>query len=726
MHNQVVLGAIFLQVGGSMTPMQSWLVKWSEWEIQAVVAVSFGLQVTLFFLAGIRRYSLSSVLKVFLWLVYLLADTTAIYALGHMSASLSKTSSDKHQLVAFWAPFLLLHLGGQDTITAYALEDNELWLRHVLNMFVQVTGTGYVLYKYIIADRATIVSSAMFVSVAGFVKYGERIWALRGASMVCNGPNRPVPKPGYEARDCFTRNTKFGAYAFIVMTAHTLRYVFVKPLIIDRNEASIVLSDATVKLLSHRVERRLDQWEDETAHKKRYTEEVYRAIEVVLALMYDMLYTKAEVLHTWYGYLIRGISFLSCFRALLTFTRSERDRYSTPDIVITFVLLVGACALEVASAFKVIGSTWTYAILRGYGWKWLANAILFARYRYLVVVKDGRWSNSVGQYDFVSFCVSDKTKLKGRIARWIGLEEWWNISHYTKHVKLSPALKEYVWEFLTPEKSGMVKIEDVAIRSRYWARRLMGFNQSEKLDWSLRSEFHNCVFIWHIATNTFLSNPEVKSNRLVDKGMAEAVNTLSDYMMYLLIQHPKILPMNAPARSLFQEIYARFVRDWSQNSKKHIENGILDVPHQIILDYMQGDLRHQDIRNLYHDMMDAGWDTYPYQGEVVLVKASILVRTLLDMELELTHKLVIIGRVWAEMLCYVATNASGDFHARQLSNGGEFLTHMLLLTKYCSIIPPILKAPYRAADDPLQPRVEVAANVELNVHNDHEEEITEC
>ena len=34
------------------------------------------------------------------------------------------------ELTAFWAPFLLLHLGGPDSITAYALEDNELWLWH--------------------------------------------------------------------------------------------------------------------------------------------------------------------------------------------------------------------------------------------------------------------------------------------------------------------------------------------------------------------------------------------------------------------------------------------------------------------------------------------------------------------------------------------------------------------------------------------------------------------
>ncbi|CAM0908748.1 unnamed protein product [Alopecurus aequalis] len=719
------------------TPLQSWLDKWSEWEIQAVVALSFLMQVILFFFAGIRRYNVRSVLRVLLWLVYLLADAAAIYALGHMSASLSKASSDKHQLVALWAPFLLLHLGGQDTITAYALEDNELWLRHLLNMLVQLIGTGYVLYKYIIPDRPTIladrqlmVSSAMYITVVGFVKYAERILALRRASKGSNGLNRDVLKPKCYPRDCFTRNKEFSIYASIVMAAHQLRYVFVKPLIIDRNDASIDWSDDTITLLTDHAEEALD-WpeEDVSAREKRHIEEVYRAVEVELALTYDMLYTKAEVIHTWYGYLIRGINFWLCFIALGIFTGSSRDSYCTLDVVITFVLLGGACALEVASSFKVIGSTWTYAILKGYGWTRLANAILFARY-HLIVVRDGRWSNSVGQYDFISFCASDKTKFMTRMAESFGFEDWWKKFYYTKHVKLSPVLREFVWGLLRGEKSGMVRIEDVAIRSGYWARRLTGFDHCEDLDWSLRLEFHNCVFIWHIATSTFLSNPTVKSE-LVDTGMAEAVNTLSDYMMYLLVEHPNILPMNAATRSLFQQTYAKFAKDLADYYPRHHVQAALDVPHQIILDSMEIYRRpDRNVSHLYEDLTDARWDAYP--GEAVLVNASILVRTLLNMELELTHKIVIIGRAWTEMLCYVATNASGDFHARQLSNGGEFLTHMLLLTKYCSAMPPIVQDSYRAADDqpveaavPVETTVETADHVELNVYNGREEEITE-
>jgi hypothetical protein len=79
-------------------------------------------------------------------LAYLMADSTAVYTLGHLSII---GSTGKQNLVVFWAPFLLVHLGGQDTITAYALEDNQLWPRHLLTLGVQASGVAYVLYNHI-------------------------------------------------------------------------------------------------------------------------------------------------------------------------------------------------------------------------------------------------------------------------------------------------------------------------------------------------------------------------------------------------------------------------------------------------------------------------------------------------------------------------------------------------------------------------------------------------
>uniref|UniRef100_A0A0E0P546 DUF4220 domain-containing protein n=1 Tax=Oryza rufipogon TaxID=4529 RepID=A0A0E0P546_ORYRU len=67
------------------------------------------------------------------------ADSVAMYTLGHMSLN---SGLPEQQLVAFWAPFLPLHLGGQDTITAYAVEDNRLWMHDLQSFAVQVAAAG--------------------------------------------------------------------------------------------------------------------------------------------------------------------------------------------------------------------------------------------------------------------------------------------------------------------------------------------------------------------------------------------------------------------------------------------------------------------------------------------------------------------------------------------------------------------------------------------------------
>ncbi|GJN38374.1 hypothetical protein PR202_gb27410 [Eleusine coracana subsp. coracana] len=140
------------------------LQLWKEWGLQTLVLLSFTLQVVLLILAEFRRSMDSGVLRAFLWPAYMLADSTATFVLGHLSVA---SRSPEHQLMAFWAPFLLLHLGGQDSITAYAIEDNELWLRHLQTLTVQVAAAAYVLYEsFIIGSEPSLLLPAGIIMFA--------------------------------------------------------------------------------------------------------------------------------------------------------------------------------------------------------------------------------------------------------------------------------------------------------------------------------------------------------------------------------------------------------------------------------------------------------------------------------------------------------------------------------------------------------------------------------
>ncbi|XP_078153689.1 uncharacterized protein LOC144548851 [Carex rostrata] len=83
--------------------------------------------------------------------------------------------------MAFWAPFLLLHFGGPDTITSYSIEDNELWWKHFLGLVVQVVVSFMVLLELVAIPRLRVAAALVFI--AGLVKYIERTLALRSSSV---------------------------------------------------------------------------------------------------------------------------------------------------------------------------------------------------------------------------------------------------------------------------------------------------------------------------------------------------------------------------------------------------------------------------------------------------------------------------------------------------------------------------------------------------------------
>ena len=156
----------------------------NEWEVQLLVLLSFILQLFLFFTGGCRRRSRSCFLRCSIWIAYLGADMVAIYTLVILSRdanAMDAASSSlrlAHPLAFLWAPFLLIHLGGQDTITAFDIEDNKLWLRHLLNLLVQVTLAMYVFWKSSSWHSTQVLVPGILLFVAGIIKYGERITAL--------------------------------------------------------------------------------------------------------------------------------------------------------------------------------------------------------------------------------------------------------------------------------------------------------------------------------------------------------------------------------------------------------------------------------------------------------------------------------------------------------------------------------------------------------------------
>jgi hypothetical protein len=126
-------------------------------------------------------------LRLCIWLAYLGADALAIYALATLFNRHKQppaAGGRSGALEVLWAPVLLIHLGGQHTFTAYSIEDNELWRRHLVTLVSQVTVALYVFCKsWPAGGDKRLMQAAILLFALGIVKFACKPWGLKIASI---------------------------------------------------------------------------------------------------------------------------------------------------------------------------------------------------------------------------------------------------------------------------------------------------------------------------------------------------------------------------------------------------------------------------------------------------------------------------------------------------------------------------------------------------------------
>ncbi|KAJ6970962.1 hypothetical protein NC653_035281 [Populus alba x Populus x berolinensis] len=339
---------------------------WNNWEIRGMVLLSLLLQ-TILIIFGSRRKTTGRIwIRILVWSAYLSADMVATVALSTIARSQGDSSCDNSEkannsIQAFWAPFLLLHLGGPDTITAYSIEDNELWLRHLLGLVVQVGVAFYVFLRSWDSGILSFIAIPMFV--VGIAKYAERTWDL-----VADIP-------------------------------------------------SLIGSRALIR----------------SAHY------AFKVVEAELGLIYDMLYTKAPLIYSRAGIILRCISSLLSVTVFITFqVLIDKHDYSTTDIAITYLLFVAAVFLEFYAFLCLVLSDWTMI--------WLIdkkrNAPLSDSTYSLIrkLTRSKRWSRSISQYNLRSSSIENKPL---KCLELLGMDEMMRQMHVNRK-DLNVDLKRYL------------------------------------------------------------------------------------------------------------------------------------------------------------------------------------------------------------------------------------------------------------------------------------------
>ncbi|KAL4602396.1 hypothetical protein ACB092_10G050400 [Castanea dentata] len=573
---------------------------WDTWNVRVVVLVSLTLQVILILLAPFRKRTTQREVIWSVWISYLLADWAASFAVGHISngskeydgpcdkedfltsvahffsSSKAKVSScgdkgvalsiNSSDLLAFWAPFLLVHLGGPDTITAFALEDNELWLRHLFSLGVQLAVTLYVFWLTLPKNKLLIPTLLMFA--AGIIKYIERTYALFLASLnrfresmlkePDPGPNyaklmeeyyskkeaglpthiEMTPEPDKESK--LAANVKEGKLSEVEVVTYAYHYFQ-------------IFKGLIVELIFSFRERN----DSRNFFQMRDAEDALKIIELELNFIYEAFYTKVVVVHSVLGYIFRGASILFILVAYGFFYSLDKHGFMKIDIMVTYTLLFGAMCLDLIALIMLIFSDWTVAAINT-NWPMgkcimdIANQYLrLKRLRWRQDPKMAktnesspspqtevlgtpcllrRWSESVSCFNLIAYCLEQRPSAdKWPFRRWIekkidkiGLGNVVNDLFFSTEIP-TKKLPKTLWEFIFAEllEKSRDAADDAETTKRICSARGAYAIQEGYLERDYRTitgdyidnlAYDESLLLWHVATELCFQEDEAPQN----------------------------------------------------------------------------------------------------------------------------------------------------------------------------------------------------------------------
>ncbi|KAK1575182.1 hypothetical protein Q3G72_003278 [Acer saccharum] len=576
----------------------------------------------LMFVAGLIKYGERT------W-VLRKANFIATFALGIITNNVSDIYDEEGgsmtadtELTAFWAPFLLLHLGGPDSITAYALEDNELWLRHFLGLVVQ---TGMAIYVFIMAwtgSHLSILYLLMFF--AGLIKYGERTWVQRKASIetIRESIAGTNISDGINFSD-FHRSA-YGHYDTLFV-AYRLVHVYFRPRLLNVNVPSL-----TASIIA-----------------STSSENLFKIIEMVLGFMHDNLYTKAPLLYDRCGLALRVITFFLTSSVLVLFpvvVIHDKRKFSSTDVAVTYILLVGAIILELYSAVLILSSDQFHV--------WLIEHGKSSNFKTLKCFRtEKRWSNNMSQFSLLSFIIKEKPLPCPNILKHLRLYKRLEKQWYAADMEIPNNLKTLIGLYLREKEkhSQIGPTNSIPVD-------LLGLNFTK--------EFEKSIIAWHIATDIRyeLDGEDIKQHGQAFELHCRLICQISRYMFYFVVLHPNMISDGSKIQITLPSIL------WAACSLKFTSKIEACQRFEELLTVSETYLNQLQMVNEEDNINDIQ----------IFLKNKLpgLLRKLSE-QMSLEERWKIISWTWLEMLPYAAIKCRGIQHAQQLKNGGEFLTHVL-------------------------------------------------
>ncbi|GAY47238.1 hypothetical protein KPL70_002514 [Citrus sinensis] len=635
---------------------------WNQWQIRLLVLLSLTFQTVLSIFGSRRKFTATFWIRALVWSSYLSADWVATVALGNLARS-DSAREDKFlkangeiQLQAFWAPFLLIHLGGPDTITAYALQDNELWLRHLLSLVVQVGVAIYVYVRFWSTSVLTYLATPIFI--VGAFKYGERVFVLYSSTK--------------------ERLKKFN-----------LLQVIHRKWIGEIRETSrrllevCTLIENCARLFTGQVLEYGDRQNDrmillgEEGIKEKSAEEIFKITAIELGFMYDLLYTKAKMIYSGFGILARCFSLLFSVTALVFFSIFiHSPAHPLADIIITYLLLICTIFTDLYGFILHLFSDWTkfYLSKRRNGSHPDSSTYDATFFSHPLLGNHKRWCRSMGQLNLLSYCIKDKiTTPSAAVGKILAINKTLENQWYVTRTDVNDDLAKLIFGELKEKITSNTEPEEQLGSTATGQRTMAGrgyyvlehrYNKSWLLKCTASRSYDFNLLVWHIATDLCYRDDLHK----LCNGNANALHRsckiskrLSDYMLYLLLVCPSLMPED----NLLETIYMETCRQMEHFS------GLLEEPPTV----MTPEEMQEWTKKIASAKRPGLWLSYHLQSLQS------------NQDWNNGRKWEMISEVWVDMLAYAASYGTWNEHGQHLRKGGELLTHVRLLVAHLGLIP---------------------------------------
>ncbi|KAJ4774752.1 hypothetical protein LUZ62_059009 [Rhynchospora pubera] len=404
-------------------------------------------------------------------------------------------------------------------------------------------------------------------------------------------------------------------------------------------------------------------------------------IDIELSFLYDILHTKATVLHHIAFPFIRIGSFVIVVIAPFLFVVNVKGENVTSDIIITYILLSFALFLEIYAALHLAASNWMVISLLRQNKKWsrnLAGWISRAKNR---IPCYGKQSIRMGQCSLIQIAIERNhksswyKKASDYLNKKCGGENNAEVSDIQEETIINNVEKKFERVFSYNDFLAVVE----KMRKSWISITLDQDDFREIRDQMAIRGFEDCVIAWHLATEIcyFAAN-----DRRGQEGgkMRDGLYRLSNYMMYLIRKRSSMMPPGIPetqTKKVIQKCEDILGVNYPEIVSHIIANGLTFSPHIYLYEMMAQ--RLDSMRDAVRHYFDLSLDQSPFP------LATLIVKRFTETQSEERQWEVILD-AWMEMLTYAAIHCNRSEHVRHLNAGGELLTFYWLLLAHYGVV----------------------------------------